>query len=219
MIDDARRRAVRRQASSSMRCSARGFAPLTSTGPTGRHHRAREGRRIPVLAVDVPSGVDGRYGRYVALVVKATRDRHVLPPKAGPSADAGARRYAASWRWPISACHPASRKRCATSIAPPHYENQHRRSGPTLFQHPMRLATNTRVGMPSSYPARRKQRGPHGSGPVAALRVGAGLVTVASPRAAVPVNAPHLTAIMLAPFAVPQGLCAHSFPIAARMRC
>ncbi|MEW5964946.1 MAG: NAD(P)H-hydrate dehydratase, partial [Pseudomonadota bacterium] len=39
-----------------------------------------------------------------------------------------------------------------------------------------------------------------------ALRVGAGLVTVASPRAAFPVNAAHLTAIMLEPFEVPGGL-------------
>ncbi len=39
-----------------------------------------------------------------------------------------------------------------------------------------------------------------------ALRVGAGLVTVASPRAAFPVNAAHLTAIMIAPFEAPDGL-------------
>jgi len=39
-----------------------------------------------------------------------------------------------------------------------------------------------------------------------ALRTGAGLVTVASPRAAFPVNAAHLTAIMLEPFEVPGGL-------------
>ena len=39
-----------------------------------------------------------------------------------------------------------------------------------------------------------------------ALRVGAGLVTVASPLDAVAVNAAHLTAIMLAPFDGPRGL-------------
>lgn len=39
-----------------------------------------------------------------------------------------------------------------------------------------------------------------------ALRAGAGLVTVASPRDAVAVNAAHLTAIMLAPFEAPDGL-------------
>jgi NAD(P)H-hydrate epimerase len=39
-----------------------------------------------------------------------------------------------------------------------------------------------------------------------ALRIGAGLVTVTSPRAAFPVNAAHLTAIMLKPFNVPEGL-------------
>jgi NAD(P)H-hydrate epimerase len=40
----------------------------------------------------------------------------------------------------------------------------------------------------------------------ASLRVGAGLVTVASPMDAVAVNAAHLTAIMLAPFEGPRGL-------------
>ena len=39
-----------------------------------------------------------------------------------------------------------------------------------------------------------------------ALRAGAGLVTVASPRAALSANAAHLTAIMLTPFDVPHGL-------------
>ena len=39
-----------------------------------------------------------------------------------------------------------------------------------------------------------------------ALRAGAGLVTVASPLLAFPVNAAHLTAIMLKPFEVPAGL-------------
>lgn len=39
-----------------------------------------------------------------------------------------------------------------------------------------------------------------------ALRAGAGLVTVATSRAAFPVNAAHLTAIMLAPFEPPGGL-------------
>jgi hydroxyethylthiazole kinase-like uncharacterized protein yjeF len=40
----------------------------------------------------------------------------------------------------------------------------------------------------------------------AALRVGAGLVSVASPREAVPANAAHLTAIMIKPFDGPHGL-------------
>jgi len=40
----------------------------------------------------------------------------------------------------------------------------------------------------------------------AALRVGAGLVTVASPKAAFPVNASHLTAVMVLPFQIPGGL-------------
>jgi hydroxyethylthiazole kinase-like uncharacterized protein yjeF len=39
-----------------------------------------------------------------------------------------------------------------------------------------------------------------------ALRVGAGLVTVASPIDAVAANAAHLTAIMIAPFSGPRGL-------------
>ncbi|HRD76388.1 MAG TPA: NAD(P)H-hydrate dehydratase, partial [Hyphomicrobiaceae bacterium] len=41
---------------------------------------------------------------------------------------------------------------------------------------------------------------------VAALRAGAGLVTLATPRAAFPVNAAHMTSVMVAPFDVPDGL-------------
>jgi ADP-dependent NAD(P)H-hydrate dehydratase / NAD(P)H-hydrate epimerase len=43
---------------------------------------------------------------------------------------------------------------------------------------------------------------------IAALRVGAGLVTVASPPEALPVNAAHLTAVMLEGIADPQALAA-----------
>jgi len=39
-----------------------------------------------------------------------------------------------------------------------------------------------------------------------ALRIGAGLVTVASPRDAAAINAAHLTAIMIEPFDAPNGL-------------
>ena len=39
-----------------------------------------------------------------------------------------------------------------------------------------------------------------------ALRIGAGLVSVASPPEAVPVNAAHLTSIMVKPFAGAEGL-------------
>jgi NAD(P)H-hydrate epimerase len=39
-----------------------------------------------------------------------------------------------------------------------------------------------------------------------ALRIGAGLVSVASPPDAVPINAAHLTAIMVKPFSGPKGL-------------
>ena len=51
-----------------------------------------------------------------------------------------------------------------------------------------------------------EQTGAARLGARAALRVGAGLVTVASPRAAFPVNSAHLTAIMVMPFEVPGGL-------------
>lgn len=153
-----------------------------------------------VLAVDVPSGLDGSSGQARGPVVRAMRTvtffrrkpGHLLLPGrelcgAVVLADIGIPDkvldaigcatfanapglWLGSYPWPRSSGHKYTRGHAVVV------------SGPAECTGAARLAA----------------RG--------ALRAGAGLVTVASPRAAFPVNAAHLTAIMLKPFEVPDGL-------------
>ncbi len=154
----------------------------------------------PVLAIDVPSGLDGATGAPLGPVLRATetvtffrlKPGHLLYPGRAlcgtvrvadigipPSvlAGLGIKTFAnkpALWRalfpWPSADGHKYARGHAVVVSGPPE-------------------ATGA---------ARLAARG--------ALRVGAGLVTVASPLDAVEVNARHLTAIMLKPFEGPEGL-------------
>ncbi|MFA5901206.1 MAG: NAD(P)H-hydrate dehydratase, partial [Hyphomicrobium sp.] len=158
--------------------------------------------RLPVLAVDVPSGLDGSTGRPTGPVVQAMRTAtffrrkpgHLLMPGrllCGPVLvgdigtpddvliDIGARTWANApglWMrhfpWPRLDGHKYSRGHALVV------------SGPAAHTGAARLGA----------------RG--------ALRIGAGLVTIASPEDALLVNAAHLTAIMLAPFDGAAGLTA-----------
>jgi NAD(P)H-hydrate epimerase len=156
----------------------------------------------PVLAIDVPSGLDGATGEALGSVFRATetvtffrlKPGHVLfpgrelcgtvrladigtPPDVLAKLDIKARvNGLALWRehfrWPSHTGHKYARGHAVVVSGAPH-------------------ATGA---------ARLGARG--------ALRAGAGLVTVASPLDAVEVNAMHLTAIMLRPFEGPEGLSA-----------
>ncbi|HKB95482.1 MAG TPA: NAD(P)H-hydrate dehydratase, partial [Rhizomicrobium sp.] len=145
---------------------------------------------LPVVAVDMPSGIAGDTGQplggvYVKAVLTVTFFRKkpghlLLPGRAlcGETvvADIGIPAEAANtqlhentpalWRfpWPELDGHKYSRGHCVVV------------SGPAHATGAARLAAR------------------------AALRVGAGLVSVASPAEAVAVNAAHLTAIMIKPF-------------------
>ena len=155
---------------------------------------------VPVLAVDVPSGLDGTTGAARGAVVQALRTTtffrrkpgHLLMPGRAlcgevtvadigiPSAvltDIGASTWInapALWRahfpWPKRDGHKYSRGHAVVVSGPPAHTGA----------------------------ARLGARG--------ALRIGAGLVTLASPADAVAINAAHLTAIMLAPFDGSEGL-------------
>ena len=153
---------------------------------------------LPVVAIDMPSGVSGDTGQplsavYVTAVLTVTFHRHkpghlLLPGRALCGqivlADIGIPDGA-----PISRLH----------------ENT-----PALWDYPWPRATGHKYsrghcvvisGGPSATGAARlAARG--------ALRIGAGLVTVASPPNAVMVNAAHLTAIMLKAFDGAGGLAA-----------
>jgi hydroxyethylthiazole kinase-like uncharacterized protein yjeF len=148
----------------------------------------------PVVAIDVPSGLDGTTGQASGAAVKANRTvtffrrkpGHLLLPgrvlcgevsvgdigippgvldEIGPTTFAN---WPELWRgelpWPRLDGHKYSRGHAVVVSGPPH----------------------------STGAARLGARG--------ALRIGAGLVTVASPHAASPINAAQLTAIMITPF-------------------
>ena len=151
---------------------------------------------LPVVAIDVPSGVSGDTGQplgavYVAAALTVTffrkKPAHLLLPgrelcgelvvaDIGIPADAAAtalhENTPALWRypWPRAQGHKYDRGHCVVVCGPAH-------------------ATGA---------ARLAARG--------ALRIGAGLVSVAAPPDAVAVNAAHLTAIMLKPFEGADGL-------------
>ena len=151
---------------------------------------------LPVVAIDVPSGVSGDTGQplgavYVTAALTVTFFRknpaHLLLPGRELCgelvvADIGIPAEAAStslhentpalWRypWPRAQGHKYDRGHCVVVCGPAH-------------------ATGA---------ARLAARG--------ALRIGAGLVSIASPPDALAVNAAHLTAVMLKPFEGASGL-------------
>jgi ADP-dependent NAD(P)H-hydrate dehydratase / NAD(P)H-hydrate epimerase len=148
-----------------------------------------------VLAVDVPSGIDGETGKVRGAAVEASasvtffrlKPGHLLAPG---RAHAGAIRLA-----DIGISEAA-----LTSIAPRAVVN-----APAVWRDAL-----PRPGAESHKYARGAALILSGSGhhtgaarlaARAALRVGAGIVSVASPPDAVAVNAAHLTAVMVAPFA------------------
>ncbi len=154
----------------------------------------------PILAVDLPSGIDGDTGEVRGVAVKATRTVtfaarkpcHLLMPGraySGPVevADIGiGRETMAAQGGALFANSPA----VWNHILPrPGLSSHKYERGHTLVA----SGGATRTGA-----ARLVAR--------AALRIGSGLVTVASPPEALGVNAAHLTAIMLRGCDGPEGL-------------
>lgn len=158
----------------------------------------REG--IPVVAVDVPSGVDGDSGAVRGTSFEAALTVSFFRPKPGHYLYPGRARCGE-----LVIAGIGTPPAVLETIQPQAFLN-----GPSLwgshFPH-IKLAGHKYdrghavvvSGGPTSTGAARL-------GARAALRTGAGLVTVASPPEAVLVNAAHLTAIMLKSFRGPEGL-------------
>lgn len=154
---------------------------------------AMAGRDFPIVAVDVPSGLDGTTGEAAGPVVQATRTVTFFRRKPGHLLLPGRMLCG-----PVSVADIGIPAAVLDEIKPQTWAN-----GPGLWHR----------SYPWPRPAGHKYDRGHAlvvSGPEwhtgaarmgarAALRAGAGLVTVASPPAALPVNAAHLTAIMLLP--------------------
>ncbi len=158
------------------------------------------GSGCPILAVDLPSGIDGDTGEVRGIAVKATRTVtfaarkpcHLLMPGrafSGPVdvADIGiGREILAAEGGRLFANDPAL---WLHALPRPGLSSHKYERGHTLVA----SGGATRTGA-----ARLAAR--------AALRIGSGLVTVASPPEAIGVNAAHLTAIMLKGCDGPEGL-------------
>jgi len=158
---------------------------------------ARTGR--PVVAVDVPSGLDGATGRIRGAAVEATSSVTFFRLKPGHLLEPG-RSLCGTIRLADIGI-PAS---VLPRIAPKAFVN-----GPRLWRGALpRLGSGSHkytrgAALVLSGPA-------HATGAArlaarAALRAGAGIVSIASPPESVAVNAAHMTAVMVAPFAGLQG--------------
>jgi hydroxyethylthiazole kinase-like uncharacterized protein yjeF len=170
------------------------------TGPAADAIAAVNASGVSVLAIDVPSGLDGSSGAPTGPVVTATRSvtffrrkpGHLLLPGRGLCGEV----TLADIGIPAAVLDP---------IAPRTFVN-----GPALWRTawpaPGIGAHKYARGHVVAVSGPAESTGAIRLGALGALKIGAGLVTVASPRAAFPVNAAHLTAIMLTPFDVPEGL-------------
>ncbi|MBN8911163.1 MAG: NAD(P)H-hydrate dehydratase [Rhizobiales bacterium] len=156
----------------------------------------------PVLAVDVPSGLDGATGAAAGPVMHATetvtffrrKPGHLLYPGRGLCGT-------------VRVADIGIPDRVLSEIAVDTFANE-----PALWQAQVRWPTHEghkyARGHAVTVSGPAHATGACRLGARAALRAGAGLVTIASPLDAVSVNAAHLTAIMLKPFEGPDGLAA-----------
>ncbi len=159
---------------------------------------ARGGK--PVLSVDVPSGVDGETGAVRGVGVEASASVTFFRLKPGHLLLPG---RALCGR--LALAEIGSAPSALRTIAPRAYLN-----APAIWRHAL-----PRPGAASHKYSRGAalvlSGAAHRTGAArlaarAALRVGAGLVTLASPPDAVLVNAAHSTAVMVAPFFGPGGI-------------
>lgn len=147
---------------------------------------------VPAVAVDIPSGIDGHSGAVRGQAVRAVLTVTFFRKKPGHLLMPGREHCGETVVVDIGI--PDS---VLADIAPLTYEN-----APALWRRslPVRTASSHKYRHGHAVVV---SGGPWNTGAArlaatAALRAGAGLVTVASPRRALPVNAAHLTAVMLA---------------------
>lgn len=152
---------------------------------------------VPVLSVDVPSGIDGDTGAVRGIAIRATETVTFVALKPGHLIEPG--------RSSCGTLHLAD-----IGAGPEALAAGFAASGPSMVRND---PAAWRAALPRLSAASHKYTRGHAlvlSGPAhrtgaarlgarAALRVGAGLVTLASPASALAENAGHLTAIMLRP--------------------
>ena len=153
--------------------------------------------KVPVLAIDVPSGIDGDTGAVRGIASRAVETVTFVALKPGHLLQPG-RAHCGRLHVAEIGVGPEALAAGYAAAGPPVFRN-----GPDLwgsaFPHLTEASHKYTRGhaLVLSGPAYRT--GAARLAARAALRIGAGLVTVASPASALAENAAHLTAIMLRP--------------------
>jgi len=155
--------------------------------------RAMNASGAPILAVDLPSGIDGRTGAIRGVAIRATRTITFFRLKPGHLLLPGRLHCGA-----VEIAQIGIPESVLTAIRPS-----------TSHNIPALWSGRLRTPAPGDHKYARGHvfvvSGPaHSTGAarlaaMGALRIGAGAVTVASPADALPINAAHLTAIMVRP--------------------
>jgi NAD(P)H-hydrate epimerase len=159
---------------------------------------------VPVLAVDVPSGVDGDTGAIRGFALQAVETVTFVALKPGHLLQPGRSRCGRLHVARIGTGTAALEAGYAAA-EPPVFRNGPDLWGPAFPRLDAGSHKYTRGhALVLSGPATRT--GAARLGARAALRIGAGLVTLASPASALPENAAQLTAIMLRPCETPDDL-------------
>jgi len=162
-------------------------------GAQARAVRAMNASGAPILAVDLPSGIDGRTGEIRGVAIRATRTITFFRLKPGHLLLPGRTQCGE-----IEVARIGIADSVLRTISPSSFHNL-----PALWRNRLRVAE------PGDHKYARghvfvTSGPPHSTGAarlaaMGALRIGAGAVTIASPADAIIVNAVHLTAIMVRP--------------------
>ncbi len=155
--------------------------------------------RLPVVSVDVPSGLDGATGRPLGACFQADLTVTFFRKKPGHVLEPG--RFLCGETVVADIGIQAA---VLAEIAPKLYEN-----GPPELKKRSQNAHKYMSGHAVVVSGDATHTGAARLAAMAALRVGAGLVTLASPANALIVNACHLTAIMLAEMEDASALARH----------
>jgi len=153
-----------------------------------------------VVAVDVPSGLDGTTGAFAGPVVQARRTVTFFRRKPGHLLLPGKMLCG-----PVTVADIGIPEKVLDDIAPQTWANHHS-IWLAQFRWPRIDGNKYDRGHAVAVSGPADGTGAARMGARGALRAGAGLVTVVSPIEAMATNAAHLTAIMLKPFQDPNGL-------------
>ena len=184
------------------RRAVRGRSRPSGRGPAARHDRSDEHIGAPVVAVDLPSGVNGTTGAVMGVAVKASHTVTFFRRKPGHLLLPGRQHCGLLSVVDIGIADSVldAIKPATFANEPPLWAASFPQPRPQGHKYSRGHAVVVSGGLSFTGAARLAARG--------ALRAGAGLVTIASPRDALLVNAAANLAIMVRPVDGPAELAA-----------